>query len=187
MGLEGQGGQVSWTQVPVTRRRASWAGVIGFPQRAQGWLAGASRVGLRAERGVANGTQADRAGIGHREADPAGAEVVQVSLGYSLADRHPVSTLSHPFTVPPGQRDFGHHHAACRSIYGVALSLELHYIWWLTNGGRSNGPHRTGCVDLVRRWADAEEENDTGALDGLLARDFAGVGPFGFVLTRING
>ena len=41
-----------------------------------------------------------------------------------------------------------------------------------------------GVLDLVRRWADAEEENDTGALDGLLAGDFAGVGPFGFVLTR---
>ena len=36
---EGQGGQVSWTQAPVTRRRASWAGVIGFWQRAQGLLA----------------------------------------------------------------------------------------------------------------------------------------------------
>jgi CubicO group peptidase (beta-lactamase class C family) len=38
-GREGQGGQDSWTQAPVTRRRASWAGVIGSPQRAQGWLA----------------------------------------------------------------------------------------------------------------------------------------------------
>ena len=36
---EGQGGQVSWTQAPVTRRRASWAGVTGFWQRAQGSLA----------------------------------------------------------------------------------------------------------------------------------------------------
>ena len=47
MGLEGQGGQVSWTQVPVTRRRASWAGVIGLPQRAQGWLA--ERAALASE------------------------------------------------------------------------------------------------------------------------------------------
>ena len=35
---EGHGGQVSWTQAPVTRRRASWAGVAGFWQRAQGSL-----------------------------------------------------------------------------------------------------------------------------------------------------
>jgi Beta-lactamase len=38
-GREGQGGQVSWTQAPVTRRRASWAGVTGSWQRAQGTLA----------------------------------------------------------------------------------------------------------------------------------------------------
>ena len=41
-----------------------------------------------------------------------------------------------------------------------------------------------GVLDLVRRWAAAEEQNDAGALDGLLAGDFAGVGPFGFILTR---
>ncbi len=36
-----------------------------------------------------------------------------------------------------------------------------------------------GVLDLVRRWA-AEQQNDA----GLLADDFAGVGPLGFVLTR---
>jgi len=41
-----------------------------------------------------------------------------------------------------------------------------------------------GILDLVRRWAAAEQQNDAGALDGLLAGEFAGVGPFGFVLTR---
>ena len=41
-----------------------------------------------------------------------------------------------------------------------------------------------GMLDLVRRWAAAEQQNDAGALDGLLAGEFAGVGPFGFVLTR---
>ena len=41
-----------------------------------------------------------------------------------------------------------------------------------------------GVLDLIRRWAAAEEQNDAGALDGLLAGDFAGVGPFGFILTR---
>jgi ketosteroid isomerase-like protein len=41
-----------------------------------------------------------------------------------------------------------------------------------------------GVLDLVRRWAAAEEQNDAGALDGLLAGEFAGVGPFGFILTR---
>ena len=41
-----------------------------------------------------------------------------------------------------------------------------------------------GVLDLTRRWAAAEERNDAGALDGLLAGEFAGVGPFGFILTR---
>ena len=41
-----------------------------------------------------------------------------------------------------------------------------------------------GVLDLIRRWAAAEEQNDAGALDGLLAGEFAGVGPFGFILTR---
>jgi ketosteroid isomerase-like protein len=39
-------------------------------------------------------------------------------------------------------------------------------------------------LDLVRRWAAAEQHNDPGLLDGLLADDFHGVGPVGFVLTR---
>jgi ketosteroid isomerase-like protein len=37
---------------------------------------------------------------------------------------------------------------------------------------------------LVQQWAAAEQQNDAGLLDGLLAEDFAGVGPLGFVLTR---
>jgi len=41
-----------------------------------------------------------------------------------------------------------------------------------------------GVLDLVQRWAAAEQENDVGRLNGLLSGDFAGVGPFGFVLTR---
>ncbi len=43
---------------------------------------------------------------------------------------------------------------------------------------------QNGVLDLVQRWAAAEQRNDTGALDGLLADGFAGVGPFGFILTR---
>jgi ketosteroid isomerase-like protein len=39
-------------------------------------------------------------------------------------------------------------------------------------------------LDLVKRWATAEQGNDAGALDGLLADDFVGVGPLGFVLGR---
>jgi ketosteroid isomerase-like protein len=42
----------------------------------------------------------------------------------------------------------------------------------------------TEVLDLVRAWADAEQRNDAGALDGLLADDFVGVGPLGFVLDR---
>jgi ketosteroid isomerase-like protein len=39
-------------------------------------------------------------------------------------------------------------------------------------------------LDLVDRWAAAEQQNDAGLLDGLLADGFVGVGPLGFVLTR---
>jgi uncharacterized protein (TIGR02246 family) len=42
----------------------------------------------------------------------------------------------------------------------------------------------TEVRDLVRRWAAAEQSNDPEALAGLLAADFAGVGPMGYVLTR---
>ena len=42
----------------------------------------------------------------------------------------------------------------------------------------------TEILDLVRRWAAAEQQNDLGLLDGVLADDFQGVGPAGFVLTR---
>jgi ketosteroid isomerase-like protein len=41
-----------------------------------------------------------------------------------------------------------------------------------------------GVLDLVQRWAAAEQRNDAGQLEGLLADDFAGVGPLGFVLGR---
>jgi uncharacterized protein (TIGR02246 family) len=43
---------------------------------------------------------------------------------------------------------------------------------------------RTEVVDLVRQWAAAEQDNDAEALEGLLAGDFVGVGPLGFVLDR---
>src|ERR1051325_7376888 len=43
---------------------------------------------------------------------------------------------------------------------------------------------QNGVLDLVQRWAAAEQRNDAGALDGLLADGFAGVGPFGFILSR---
>ena len=41
-----------------------------------------------------------------------------------------------------------------------------------------------GVLDLVQSWAAAEEKNDAGALEKLLDDEFAGVGPFGFILTR---
>ena len=79
----------------MTRRRASWAGVIGFPQRVQGWLAERAELAAEPSRGVTGGAEANRAGIGHREADPAGAEMIQVGLDHPLADRHAASALSH--------------------------------------------------------------------------------------------
>ncbi|HJT99781.1 MAG TPA: nuclear transport factor 2 family protein [Actinomycetes bacterium] len=42
----------------------------------------------------------------------------------------------------------------------------------------------TDVLDLVTSWAKAEEANDAAALDRLLAGDFVGVGPLGFVLDR---
>jgi uncharacterized protein (TIGR02246 family) len=42
----------------------------------------------------------------------------------------------------------------------------------------------TDVLDLVARWTKAEEHNDAGALDQVLADDFVGVGPLGFVLNR---
>jgi ketosteroid isomerase-like protein len=43
---------------------------------------------------------------------------------------------------------------------------------------------RTDVLDLVGHWAAAEQDNDAEALDKLLAGDFVGVGPLGFVLDR---
>jgi ketosteroid isomerase-like protein len=43
---------------------------------------------------------------------------------------------------------------------------------------------RTDVLDLVEHWAAAEQDNDAEALDRLLAGDFVGVGPLGFVLDR---
>ncbi|HKP99427.1 MAG TPA: nuclear transport factor 2 family protein [Actinomycetes bacterium] len=42
----------------------------------------------------------------------------------------------------------------------------------------------TEILDLVRRWTEAEQRNDPGLLDEVLADDFHGVGPVGFVLSR---
>jgi Domain of unknown function (DUF4440) len=39
-------------------------------------------------------------------------------------------------------------------------------------------------LDLVSRWAAAEQDNDPGGLDAVLAPGFVGVGPAGFVLSR---
>lgn len=39
-------------------------------------------------------------------------------------------------------------------------------------------------LDLVQRWATAELDEDADALGGLLAEDFTGIGPLGFVLTK---
>ena len=38
--------------------------------------------------------------------------------------------------------------------------------------------------DVIDRWATAERTGDTDELDALLADDFVGIGPVGFVLDR---
>ena len=45
----------------------------------------------------------------------------------------------------------------------------------------------TEVLDLVDPLAKAEQGNDPEALEGLLADDFVGVGPLGFVLTASSG
>jgi ketosteroid isomerase-like protein len=42
----------------------------------------------------------------------------------------------------------------------------------------------TDVLDLVQRWASAEQHNDSELLDELLTDGFIGVGPVGFVLSR---
>jgi ketosteroid isomerase-like protein len=41
-----------------------------------------------------------------------------------------------------------------------------------------------GVLALVDEWAQAERTMDSPALDGLLADDFVGIGPYGFLLSR---
>ena len=40
------------------------------------------------------------------------------------------------------------------------------------------------ALDVVQRWTAAEAANDAEALDAVLAPNFVGIGPFGFVLER---
>lgn len=40
------------------------------------------------------------------------------------------------------------------------------------------------AADAAERWVAAEAEGDAAVLGGLLAEDFCGVGPLGFVLSR---
>jgi ketosteroid isomerase-like protein len=47
-----------------------------------------------------------------------------------------------------------------------------------------NSDTRAEILELGERWAVAERDADTGALDKLAAADFRLVGPFGFVLDK---
>ncbi|CAM5606554.1 hypothetical protein SALBM135S_07205 [Streptomyces alboniger] len=41
-------------------------------------------------------------------------------------------------------------------------------------------------TDFIQQWSTAEERGDHQSLDGLLAKDFTGVGPRGFVRSRVQ-
>jgi ketosteroid isomerase-like protein len=47
-----------------------------------------------------------------------------------------------------------------------------------------NSDTQTAILALGSRWAEAEQNGDTAALDDLPAADFRLVGPFGFILDR---
>src|SRR5689334_13856884 len=40
------------------------------------------------------------------------------------------------------------------------------------------------AIDLIQEWTAAEAANDADRLDAVLAANFVGIGPFGFVLDR---
>lgn len=42
----------------------------------------------------------------------------------------------------------------------------------------------TGISDFLSRWTQAELSGDTGAMNDVLADDFVGVGPLGFLLSK---
>jgi ketosteroid isomerase-like protein len=42
----------------------------------------------------------------------------------------------------------------------------------------------TDINQILDRWTEAERRGDAGEMDGLLAEDFVGIGPVGFVLDR---
>jgi hypothetical protein len=44
--------------------------------------------------------------------------------------------------------------------------------------------HGDGASDALRAWVRSETDGDAAAPEQLLADDFTGVGPLGFVLTR---
>jgi hypothetical protein len=58
----------------------------------------------------------------------------------------------------------------------------------MTDARTSNDspPGSDDITSLLRRWTDAELRGDADVLDGLLAPDFTGVGPLGFILSRTD-
>jgi hypothetical protein len=42
----------------------------------------------------------------------------------------------------------------------------------------------SAALDVVQQWTAAEAANDADGLDAVLAANFVGIGPFGFVLDR---
>lgn len=53
-----------------------------------------------------------------------------------------------------------------------------------TEGENAMDGDQDGASDALHAWVRAESDGDAAALERLLADDFTGVGPLGFVLTR---
>jgi uncharacterized protein DUF4440 len=79
-------------------------------------------------------------------------------------------------------------HTGIDIAFRVTFTIAETVVEWRHPGHRNRngvyGMSTREVLDLVKRWETAELNEDAAALDGLLAGDFCGIGPLGFVLSR---